>query len=235
MLGAVSDMGAALLLFMAGGGTVAVEIKVDSEKAMRQLMRAGKQAAKQMDWATKDMKRAAPGIVASHTVSRYNIAKGKVNANSKTFKGGCRMTGGIADLSIVYTGEMMTPVHFGMSPKAHNPGRGYTVKAKILKGSPARLGEWRKPWSQGGAYGAKAKPMLMPDKVPPISRDGGKTKRKKPGKGPGTMAHSGGTYEAVKVISVPQMVGNEHIIDGTLNELQERRQSILIKRLGNVL
>ena len=209
---------------------VSIDLKVDSDELVRELQREGQKWAKQMEWATKDMRRAAPTIVANHTVQRYAIKKGEVNANSKSFVGGCKMSGGIASLRLDYSGRMLTPTHFKMAPSAAPAGgRKYAIKATVLKGRRVEIGRWQSPWSAGGTYGKKASPMFMPGKVPPISRDGGRTYRKG-----AKFGHAGGRYEAVKMISVPQMVGSDHIIDGTIEELNERRMEILERRLRSL-
>lgn len=207
---------------------VSIEMSIDSKGLIQQLSREGDRWAKQLEWATKDMRRSAPTIVARRTASVYGIKVGEVNANSKSFEGKCRMSGGIASLRLDYRGRMLTPLHFGMSPRSATGGR-YTITAKILKGRRVEIGRWQRPWSAGGAYGHKAPPMFMPGKVPPISREGGRTYRKGEGFG-----HQGGEYKAVKVISVPQMVGSERHIDETVAELNERRMDILERRLRSL-
>ena len=136
---------------------VSIDLKVDSDELVRELQREGQKWAKQMEWATKDMRRAAPTIVANHTVQRYAIKKGEVNANSKSFVGGCKMSGGIASLRLDYSGRMLTPTHFKMAPSAAPAGgRKYAIKATVLKGRRVEIGRWQSPWSAGGTYGNPA-------------------------------------------------------------------------------
>lgn len=205
---------------------MAIDITVRLDpKIKRELKRNGEQWAKQMEWATKDMRRSGPTIVRRRTAQVYAFKQSEMNPKRGKTIGSCSLSGGITDLQLHYSGRMLTPKHFNMSP-TEATGRKYTIRATILKGSRVEIGRWQRPWSAGGAYGHRASPMFMPRKVPPISREGGRTIRK--GR---KFSHAGGKYEAVKVISVPQMVGSERHIDGTMEELKRRQMEILQRRL----
>ncbi len=208
---------------------VQISVKLDDKRLRKELWRNGDKWAKALEYATKDMRRSGKSIVQKQTASIYNIKRKELNpANGKTI-GSCSVSGGITDLQLTYKGRMLTPTHFGMRPTSAN-GRKYTIKAEILKGSKVRIGGWQRPWSAGGAYGFRASPMFMPGKVPPISREGGRTTRLAGNK----FGHAGGKYEAVKVISVPQMVGSDRHIDTTLAMLQAKQMQILESRLGKL-
>lgn len=208
---------------------VKISVKGTYEKVARELNKRGEQAARALDRSLRDMRRAAPTVVARQTTGVYGIKQGEVNANSEKFQGGCRMSGGVSDLTLQYTGRMLTPTHFGMSPRSAGGGRAYTIRATILRGHRSKLGHWRRPWSQGGAYGRESPYMLMPGKVPPIQRRGGKTARRGNG-----FSHAGGEHAALKTISVPQMVGSERHIEGTMEMLQERCGAILQRHLRSI-
>ena len=55
------------------------------------------------------------------------------------------------ELTLVYKGRLLTPVHFGMTPKAPPAGRSYTLKAQILKGSKKVIGRYKNTRTKGGA------------------------------------------------------------------------------------
>lgn len=194
---------------------MAIDITVRLDpKIKKELKRNGEQWAKTMNYATRDMARAGKTIIARQTTSIYNIKNGEVNANSKRFRGGCSMSGGLAEMTWKYTGSMMGPSHFRATPAEYqrNP---YTMRATILRGHRVQIGHWQKPWSEGGKHGAQSPSMWMRKVSVPIIRKGGK-------------------FQAVKVISVPQMVGSDRHIDETMTLLQERHMEIVMRRLGGL-
>ena len=56
---------------------------------------------------------------------------------------------------------MLTPVHFGMTPKAPPSGRSYTLKAQILKGSKKVIGRYKNTRTKGGPYSQRSHWILM--------------------------------------------------------------------------
>lgn len=198
---------------------VTVYAKVDANNLYKALRKDGEKWAKQMEYATKDLKRAAPGIIAKQTASVYAIKQGEVNANSKKFQGGCSLSGGMADLTLEYRGRMLSPVHFGM--KAAGSLSKYRIKATILRGRRVKIGHWQQPGTEGGKHVSQSPAMMLPGKAVPIYR----TSPRSWGKG--------GTHRAVKVISVPQMVSSERHINATIKQLQNRQMEILSRRLAS--
>ena len=217
---------------------VQIDVKVDDKALMRELIRNGEKWAKQMEYATKDMKRSAKTIVKRATTSVYNIKSAEVTPGSERAVGSCSLSGGVTDLKMEYKGRMLTPTHFGMTPKAApfnssttgiirkkttytrkrtKTGRqkSYTIHATILKGKKVQIGHWRPPGSEGGKHSVKSPAMFLPGKVPPIMRDGS-------------------TYKALKVISMPQMAASDRHIDKTLEELQRKQMEILERRLSGL-
>ena len=75
---------------------------------------------------TADAKKRVPGWIAAEVTKVYGVKKGeitrekigKVKPEGTSFK----------EARIVYTGRVLTPTHFNMSPKVPNPGGGYTLK-----------------------------------------------------------------------------------------------------------
>ena len=198
---------------------VQLSVKVDERAFKAAAYANAKEWAKTMEYATKDMRRAAPPIVKRYVTKAYNIKAGEVTVGSKKAVGSCSMSGGITDMTLEYKGRMLTPTHFGMRPKAW-PGGGmeYTITATILRSRPGvQIGHWRRPWSEGGKHGQSSPAMLLKGKVPPIMREGRR-------------------YEALKVVSMPQMVDmvvnrDEHV-SGAYGELQDKQMEILRKRLS---
>lgn len=83
-----------------------------------------------------DFKSRGPSWIAQEVSKEYNIKKADVNEAKKGIRGGSsvRIHGArIDDLSIIYRGKLLTPVHFKMKPTTR-PNRGpYVVTAEIKK------------------------------------------------------------------------------------------------------
>lgn len=199
---------------------VDIEFKFNNAVFAKELLLHGEKWAKEMDYAVRDMRRAAPPIVAGIAAQRYNIKKGELNANSKNFQGGCRLSGGISDLTLTYSGRRLTATHFNMNPTA-NPGVGkvYKLKATFIRGNRVEIGHWRKPGTEGGAYGGTSPYMLLPGKKPPLQRIGG------------GWGGAGAKYKPFRTLSVPQMVTYSGNRDEVTDKLQKRASEILMNRL----
>lgn len=97
-----------------------------------------------------DARTRVPGWVASEVTKVYNIKREEITPSkikkdgTKTEPiGGIKVTGETIDgMQIVYTGHVVTPAHFGMTPKI--PKESYTLKAEILKGKKKVLGQKKK-------------------------------------------------------------------------------------------
>ena len=194
---------------------VRITARCDLSALQKDLMRNAQRWVKEFEWAARDMRRSGNTIISRHTASVYNINRQKVNANNKKFKGGCTVTGGIAEMTWNYEGHMQTPVDFGMSPTARQKGR-YTTTASILKGSVKKVGHGGPPWSEGGRHrrGMESPAFFIPGIKPPLYRD------------------SAGKFTAVKVIAVPQMVESDRHIGDTLDDLQRKHMEIVERRLS---
>lgn len=177
-----------------------------------------------------DMRNRVPGWVATEVVKVYGIKKGEVTP-SKAGKGGkkagnIRARGETIDsIEIVYTGRVLTPTHFGMTPKSAPPGRSYTLKASILKGSKSTLGKVKK-------LSKKQRAMLGKN----FRRQGTRSSDHSPimlmGNGGGGQipfqrkSTNRKDVEAIKTVSLPQMVSSDRTkdsIERTINENLEKR------------
>lgn len=89
----------------------------------------------------KDAKDRAPAWVAAEVAKQYGIKKKEVgDGNTSKLK----VEGDSVDsVKLVYSGRVLTPTHFGMSPKAPREGA-YTLKAEIIKGQRTTLGKVKK-------------------------------------------------------------------------------------------
>lgn len=89
----------------------------------------------------RDAKDRAPAWVAAEVAKQYGIKKKEVG-DGKTSR--LKVEGDSVDnVKLVYTGRVLTPTHFNMTPKAPREGA-YTLKAEIIKGEKKVLGKVKK-------------------------------------------------------------------------------------------
>lgn len=167
-----------------------------------------------------DARSRVPGWVATEVTKVYNIKKGEVTPNKEGKKirtaGSIKIRGDTIDeMAIEYRGRLLTPVHFGMTPKA--PKDSYTLTAQIIKGKKTILGKKKKLTKkqrkdlgknfrrQGTRRSDHSPIMLMPtgtndeEKVKDIPFQRKSTSRN--------------NVEVIKVISMPQMVSSPRTRD----------------------
>jgi hypothetical protein len=190
-------------------------------KHLHGIEQGGKQA---LTDTVNDLKRRAPTWVAKEVTKRYGISNAEVNPSStKKDKNGnkIKLAGYIGvrgntleTLAINYSGHMLTPVHFKMTPTEPVPGKKYRITAEILKGKRASLSRKAYLGNTGAKEGDEEKIHFIP-----FQRVGKSRLPIKP----------------IKTVSVPQMVDNEDVraeIDKRLGEgLQKRLEHNVQRRL----
>ena len=158
----------------------------------------------------KDLNSRAPGKVADAVRSVYNIKKNEITCKkgfSKTSAGSIGVQGKeLAEFTLHYEGRVLTPIHFGMTPKVRPEGKKkYKVKAKIK-------GQQRKTF---------------------VAPEGGGVFLAPASKSATTIAwfrNSESRYDItpIKTISLPQMVDNpdvREVIHDELGEILDKRFS----------
>lgn len=206
--------------------SVTCEIK-NYEALKKQIEKMKKAPQKVIDRTLSDMKTRAPTWVAAEVSKVYGIKKAEVNGGKI---GKMKVEGNsVKNIKIKYTGRVLTPTHFGMTPKA--PGQNaYTLKASIIKGQKATLGKVKKlTKKQRAALGKN------------FTRSGSRSSSHSPIMLMHTgNAQAGGTnyipfqrkstnrknIEAIKTLSLPQMVSSERAapnITKAINEGLEKR------------
>lgn len=173
---------------------------------------------------TADATKRVPGWVATGVTKRYGVKKGEITGNKI---GKMQIKGkGFRDLKFIYSGRLLTPTHFGMTPKTPKPDRGsYTLKATIIKGKRTTLGKVKK---------LTKKQLKNTGKN--LRREGTRNSNHSPIM---LMRANGGQYlpfqrkspdrkdiKAIKVTSLPQMIDSDNAredIQGLINEGLEKR------------
>lgn len=194
----------------------------DMKKAPRAVLKA----------VTADAVKRVPPWVAAEVSKVYGVKKSEISSGEL---GSVKVTGkSIEDVKIIYKGRVLTPTHFSMNPTAPKPGGSYTLKATILRGERATLGKVKKLTKKQRAALAKN-----------FTRSGTKNSDHSPVM---LMRANGGHYlpfqrkstkrndiEAVKTVSLPQMVSSERTherIQAAINEGLGKRLDHHMKRYG---
>ena len=176
-----------------------------------------------MNNVTSDAKKRVPGWVAAEVAKQYGIKKGEITSEKigKVTPQGTDFK----NVRIVYTGRLLTPTHFNMSPKEPNPGGGYTLKVTIVKGQRTTLGKVKKLTKKQRAQLGKN-----------FTKSGTRTSDHSPI----MLMHTGNAQEggtdyipfqrksvqrndiaAIKTLSLPQMVSSKRTQDGIQKAINE--------------
>lgn len=165
-----------------------------------------------------DAKKRVPGWVATEVTNTYGVKKNDITGKKI---GDVKMKGkDIRKLKVIYTGRPLTHTHFSMSPKVPKEGGSYTLKATVLKGQRKTLGNVKKLTKAQRAALAKN-----------FTGSGSKSSNKSPIM---LMRANGGQYlpfqrksanrndiEAIKTLSLPQMVSSERTNDDIHQAINE--------------
>lgn len=212
---------------------MAVKIEIKDMAALKKRLRAMQKAPqKVINSIIGDMKKRVPPWIAAEVSKVYGIKKAEIT-NKKVGK--VRVRGGsLENIQITYTGRVLTPTHFSMSPTAPKEGA-YTLKATIIKGQRSTMGKVKKltkkqraalgkNFRRGGTRSSDHSPIMLmhtgagsSDKTQyiPFQR---KSKNRS-------------DVEAIKTISLPQMVSSER----TAPNIQKAIDENLEKRLDHYM
>ena len=176
------------------------------------------QAEKDLQGAIRDVRREATKKIADEVAQNYNVKKSEITAGKIVRS---KVTAKAGSIEIKYTGRLLTPTHFkGYSPKKPSalteksvviPGQGISFKGKPGQFATVRI---RKPYkvkaeikkgnkitfSQGTFVAPAAKGSQT---YIPFQRSGESRK----------------AVEALKTLSVPQMVTNDEVAKSILERL----------------
>ena len=202
---------------------MAVKITMDDAAALKELKRMEKNTDRAISRTISDVKSRAPGWIAKGIAKDYGLSATQVKAKSKL-----TITGNNLDtLTLRYTGGLLSPSNFKMSPEAPKPGA-YTIKATIKRGKRATIGRvkkitkrQRKALGQNFHGGGRHTSMSSP---PMLQSTGAKRadatthipfQRVKPGHSP--------MSKVIKTISIPQMIkdGNGNLKPGVASKFNE--------------
>ena len=145
------------------------------------------------------------------------------------------------DVQITYTGRVLTPTHFSMSPTAPKQGGSYTLKATVIKGQRSTLGKVKKlTKKQRAALGKnfRKEGTRSSDHSPIMLMHTGAGSEDKTQYIPfQRKSKNRSDVEVIKTLSLPQMVSSERTapnIEKAINEGLEKRMDTTWKGIwGN--
>lgn len=212
-----------------------IEILTESIDRMKDDVKDMQAAHKKaMNSLMGDLKKRGPGWVAAEVTQIYGVKKADVSPG-KSKIGTIKVQGNSwKRLRLSYTGRVLTPTHFGMTPKT--PKQSYTLKMQVYKGKKTELGKVKKLTKkqrkklalnlrkEGQRKSQRSPIMLMP------ASKGGSTyipfQRVSPNRK---------DVEAIKTTSLPQMISNQRVrkgIDQALDKNVRKRLDHYIERYG---
>lgn len=182
----------------------------------------------------KDVKARAPGWIAQEVTSVYNIKKGEITPSGKNSSKPKKMAGSVSvsgetieELTITYSGRLLTPVHFGMTPKTAPPGKSYTLRMQVVKGQKKVIGRYLNTRTPGGPYSERSHNILMGT---------GNTKAGGVSAIPfQRMSRTRTDIKKFTTISVPSMITSERTNEKILKRLQDETAKRLQHNLDRAL
>lgn len=182
----------------------------------------------------KDVKARAPGWIAQEVTSVYNIKKGEITPSGKNSSKPKKMAGSVSvsgetieELTITYSGRLLTPVHFGMAPKTAPPGKSYTLRMQVVKGQKKVIGRYLNTRTPGGPYSERSHNILMGT---------GNTKAGGVSAIPfQRMSRTRTDIKKFTTISVPSMITSERTNEKILKRLQDETAKRLQHNLDRAL
>lgn len=138
------------------GGSMHCTIE-NLNECLRELELMTESGRKAMEDTRKDCRSRAPSWIAQEVVPVYNVKKGDLLPNSNL---SIKMTESGDVLALKYTGSLLTPQHFGMTPKKRGAGS-YTMKMGVLRGNKKQYGQYLKKKKRNGPYSEKSGNILM--------------------------------------------------------------------------
>ena len=215
------------------GGSISIQIEnLRQLVADVQAIEAG--GRKAISSTVKDVKARAPGWIAQEVTAVYNIKKGEITPSGKNSSKPKKMAGSVSvsgetieELTITYSGRLLTPVHFGMTPKTAPPGKSYTLRMQVVKGQKKVIGRYLNTRTPGGPYSERSHNILMGT---------GNTKAGGVSAIPfQRMSRTRTDIKKFTTISVPSMITSERTNEKILKRLQDETAKRLQHNLDRAL
>lgn len=191
-----------------GNNPISIQLR-KYDKLVKKLEKLNKDSEVALKKTVSDLKSRAPAQVTKAVTARYNIKAGEVTAAGKIAKTTATViktpSKPIDTVQMTYTGTLLTPTHFNMKPKSRPQGtkdengrtikkpKKYEVSAEIIKGQRKGLGP--NVFLGGNKGGTDIPFQRKGDSRTPI--------------------------QAIKTLSIPQMISNETVYQDIQKNLEE--------------
>ena len=149
-------------------GSITMRVE-NLQKLLDQVQEIDEKGRKAVKATVSDVKSRAPGWIAQEVTQVYNIKKSEITPSSgkgakpKKMAGSIQVRGEtIEEMTITYSGRLLTPVHFGMTPKTPPAGKSYTLKMQVVKGQKKVIGRYKNTRTPGGPYSSWAPAIPRP-------------------------------------------------------------------------
>lgn len=200
-------------------GSITMRVE-NLQKLLDQVQEIDEKGRKAVKATVRDVKSRAPGWIAQEVTQVYNIKKSEITPSSgkgakpKKMAGSIQVRGEtIEEMTITYSGRLLTPVHFGMTPKTPPAGKSYTLKMQVVKGQKKVIGRYKNTRTPGGPYSERSHNILMGT---------GNTKADGVGYIPfQRMSRTRTDIQKFTTISVPQMITSDKTSEKIMTRLQE--------------
>ena len=213
--------------------TITMQVE-NFQKLMDTVAQIDEQGRKAVKATVRDVKARAPSWIAQEVTSVYNIKKGEITPSGKNSGKPKEMAGNVSvsgetieELTITYSGRLLTPVHFGMTPKTAPPGKSYTLRMQVVKGQKKVIGRYLNTRTPGGPYSERSHNILMG------------TGNTKPGGVSAIpfqrMSRTRTDIKKFTTISVPSMITSERTNEKIMTRLQEETAKRLQHNLDRTL
>ena len=206
-------------------GSITMRVE-NLQKLLDQVQEIDEKGRKAVKATVRDVKSRAPGWIAQEVTQFYNIKKSEITPSSGT--GSIQVRGEtIEEMTITYSGRLLTPVHFGMTPKTPPAGKSYTLKMQVVKGQKKVIGRYKNTRTPGGPYSERSHNILMGT---------GNTKADGVGYIPfQRMSRTRTDIQKFTTISVPQMITSDKTSEKIMTRLQEETAKRLQHNLDRAL
>lgn len=222
-----------LLLSWKWGAAMSITVQISDMQALKRKLKALEKAPQKVINSTiGDMKKRVPSWIATEVSQEYGIKKAEITGQKV---GKVRVRGeSLENIQITYTGRVLTPTHFSMSPTAPKAGA-YTLKATIIKGQRSTMGKVKKlTKKQRAALGKnfRREGTRSSDHSPIMLMHTGAGSADKTQYIPfQRKSKNRSDVQAIKTISLPQMVSSERTMPGIQKVIDEN----LEKRLDHYM
>lgn len=136
-------------------GSITMRVE-NLQKLLDQVQEIDEKGRKAVKATVRDVKSRAPGWIAQEVTQVYNIKKSEITpfsgkgAKPKKMAGSIQVRGEtIEEMTITYSGRLLTPAHFGMTPKTPPAGKSYTLKMQVVKGQKKVIGRYKNTRTPG--------------------------------------------------------------------------------------